>query len=65
MLSANFFWFRVQPEYAMTGMRDEIISKFLEADLQVHPEVVLYLLESDDPSLIDEVIANEIGRAHV
>lgn len=42
----------------MKGIRDEIISKFLGADLQVHPEVVLYLLESDDPSLIDEIIAN-------
>ncbi|WP_421909548.1 DNA-directed DNA polymerase II small subunit [Methanolacinia petrolearia] len=42
----------------MTGMRDEIISKFLAADLQVHPEVVLYLLESDDPDLIDGIIAN-------
>lgn len=49
----------------MTGMRDEIISKFLEADLQVHPEVVLYLLESDDPSLIDEVIANVPPEAFV
>jgi len=49
----------------MKGMRDEIISKFLEADLQVHPEVVLYLLESDDPGLIDEVIANVPPEAFV
>lgn len=49
----------------MTGMRDEIISKFLAADLQVHPEVVLYLLESDDPDLIDGIIANVPPEAFV
>lgn len=49
----------------MKGMRDEIISKFLKADLQVHPEVVLYLIESGDPTLIDEIIANVPPEAFV
>ncbi|MBN2734040.1 MAG: DNA-directed DNA polymerase II small subunit [Methanomicrobiaceae archaeon] len=42
----------------MIDVRGEIIRKFLMANLQVHPEVVLTILDSDNPSIIDEIINN-------
>ena len=35
-----------------------ITRKFLQANLQVHPDVVLTVLESQDPTLIDAIIKN-------
>ena len=35
----------------------EITHRFLDTKLQVHPEVVRYILEQDEPELIDLIIA--------
>jgi DNA polymerase II small subunit len=35
----------------------EIVGRFLEAKLQVHPDVVSYLREKNDPALVGRVIA--------
>ncbi|MDH7509911.1 MAG: DNA-directed DNA polymerase II small subunit [Methanolinea sp.] len=42
-----------------------IVQRFLETKLQVHPEVVRYIAEKDDPGLIDRIIANVPGDAVV
>ena len=36
----------------------EIVQRFLQTNLQVHPDVVRYLREKKDPSLIDEILSN-------
>ncbi|NLD57723.1 MAG: DNA polymerase II small subunit, partial [Methanomicrobiales archaeon] len=36
----------------------EITNRFLDSRLQVHPDVVRYILEQGDPDLIDHIIAN-------
>jgi DNA polymerase II small subunit len=36
----------------------EIVGRFLEAKLQVHPDVVSYLREKNDPALVDRVISS-------
>ena len=44
----------------------EIAHRFLDTKLQVHPDVVRYILEHDEPGLIDRIInavPEEIGRA--
>ncbi|MBP2134361.1 DNA polymerase II small subunit [Methanomicrobium sp. W14] len=46
-------------------VKGEIIRRFLEADLQVHPDVVIAIQESNDPSLIDEIIKNVPKEAPV
>lgn len=38
-----------------------IVQRFLATKMQVHPEVVRYLSEKDDPDLIDRIIANVPG----
>ncbi|MDI9633352.1 MAG: DNA-directed DNA polymerase II small subunit [Methanolinea sp.] len=38
-----------------------IVQRFLQTKLQVHPEVVRYIAEKDDPGLIDRIIANVPG----
>jgi DNA polymerase II small subunit len=35
-----------------------IVQRFLDTRLQVHPEVVRYLAEKDDPGLIDRILAS-------
>jgi DNA polymerase II small subunit len=35
----------------------EIVGRFLEAKLQVHPDVVSYLREKNDPALVERIIA--------
>ena len=35
----------------------EILQRFIETKLQVHPDVVRYLQEQNDPALVDQVIA--------
>jgi hypothetical protein len=35
----------------------EIVGRFLEAKLQVHPDVVSYLRERNDPALLERVIS--------
>jgi DNA polymerase II small subunit len=35
----------------------EIVQRFLETKLQVHPDVVSYIREQNDPALIDRIIA--------
>ena len=35
----------------------EITHRFLDTKLQVHPEVVRYILEQNEPDLIDRIIA--------
>jgi len=35
----------------------EIVQRFLNTKLQVHPDVVSYIREQDDPALIDSIIA--------
>ncbi|HTY51666.1 MAG TPA: DNA-directed DNA polymerase II small subunit [Methanomicrobiales archaeon] len=35
----------------------EIVRRFLEAKLQVHPDVVSYLREKNDPHLLDKILA--------
>jgi len=42
-----------------------IVQRFLQTRLQVHPEVVRYIAEKDDPGLIDRIIANVPGDAVV
>ncbi|HII76007.1 MAG TPA: DNA-directed DNA polymerase II small subunit [Methanolinea sp.] len=38
-----------------------IVQRFLATKMQVHPEVVRYLSEKDDPGLIDQIIASVPG----
>jgi DNA polymerase II small subunit len=38
-----------------------IVQRFLDTRLQVHPEVVRYLAEKDDPGLIDRILASVPG----
>ena len=38
-----------------------IVQRFLDTRLQVHPEVVRYLAEKDDPGLIDRILASIPG----
>ncbi|MCQ8893470.1 MAG: DNA-directed DNA polymerase II small subunit [Methanolinea sp.] len=38
-----------------------IVQRFLETKMQVHPEVVRYIAEKDDPGLIDRIIASVPG----
>ena len=35
----------------------EIVRRFLEAKLQVHPDVVSYVREKNDPALLERIIA--------
>lgn len=42
-----------------------IVQRFLQTKLQVHPDVVRYIAEKDDPALIDRIIANVPGDAVV
>ena len=49
----------------MNDIRQAIVQKFLAANLQVHPEVVIHLQKCDDPALIDKVIANVPPNAFV
>ncbi|WOF17132.1 DNA-directed DNA polymerase II small subunit [Methanoplanus sp. FWC-SCC4] len=49
----------------MDDIREEIVLKFLKADLQVHYDVVMWLAEKNDPSLADEVIKNVPPNAPV
>ena len=49
----------------MNGITTAIITRFLEAGLQVHPEVVIYLQQSGDVTLIDRIISNVPKNAPV
>ncbi len=43
----------------------EIVQRFLDTKLQVHPDVVNYIREHDDPALIDRILAEIPGDALV
>ncbi|RXE56842.1 DNA polymerase II [Methanoculleus taiwanensis] len=43
----------------------EIVQRFLDTKLQVHPDVVSYIREQDDPALIDRILESVPGDALV
>ena len=49
----------IYSENRYSGMLDaqEITHRFLDTKLQVHPEVVRYILEQNEPDLIERIIA--------